>query len=45
MVKKRQKKSVNDTPEKPEYEPPSIPGDKKPDDLASDQDHPDPNPK
>jgi len=44
MVKKRKQKIVQDTT-KPEYEPPAIPGDKKPDNLASEQDHPDPNPK
>lgn len=45
MVKKVKQKPVKDTTEKPEYEPPPIPGDKKPDDLASEQDHPNPNPK
>lgn len=30
---------------KPEYNPPPIPGDKSPDDLTSDRDHPNPSPK
>jgi hypothetical protein len=45
MVKKNKKKPANDTTKKPEYEPPPIPGDKSPDDVASDRDHPNPNPK
>jgi hypothetical protein len=44
MVKKKQK-LINDTTKKPEYEPPPVPGNKSPDDLASDRDHPNPSPK
>ena len=45
MVKKSKKKAADNTSKKAEYEPPAIPGDKSPDDLASDRDHPNPNPK
>ena len=45
MVKKNKKKLVEDATKKPEYEPPPIPGDKKPDNLESEQDHPNLNPK
>lgn len=45
MVKKSKKTTESDSTKKPEYEPPPIPGDKSPDDHASDQDHPNPNPK
>jgi hypothetical protein len=43
MVKKGKQKLAKDASNKPEYEPSPIPGDKTPDDLASERDHPNPN--
>lgn len=45
LIKGKHHEEVEDTQKKPEYEPPPIPGDKPPDNLASERDHPDPNPK
>lgn len=45
IVESQPMKQDEESIKKAEYKPPSIPGDKSPDDLASDRDHPNPNPK
>jgi hypothetical protein len=45
LIKEKIQEELEDPEKTPEYEPPPIPGETPPDNLASERDHPNPNPK